>query len=218
MKSGLSFSGKLRTTTLLTSVFFLLSFTDPEPASADSVQAAAAYDFTDSIGVNIHMNHSQAGNDYANIPLIKSELDYTGFRYARDFITSWGVSMVPRQQQLGVKFMIIIDAEEAQQVALVKSNLSMIAEVEGPNEIDNWPPTFNGLTGYPAGAAIQQQLWADIKNDLNTSGVPVDTLTIANSSDDGLVGDLSPYADRSTVHMYMQYGGAGGSFAYTSVA
>ena len=86
-----------------------------------------------------------------------------------------------------------------------------ITAVEGANEINNFPLTFNGVSGLQGAIDLQEALYADVHSDHNSAGVPVDYLT---GYDAGSIGPgPNPYttaglADYDTQHPYPTYGQA----------
>ena len=141
--------------------------------------------------------------------MIETELEYTGIRYARDSVEY--LFSLPIYQKVnsdtGVKFDWILQPENyPTQLQYIQANTNLLAEVEGPNEVDNWPITYNGQTGQAAAAAFQQKIYTDIKGSPATSFLPVDSLTVANADFTGL-GNLAAYCNYSSSHIYTQYGG-----------
>jgi len=86
-------------------------------------------------------------------------------------------------------------------------HVSDLEYIEGPNEVDiNTKNTFEGMTGIPAGVAVQQLLYPMVKNDPSLSKIPVLAMTIGHpsveNSSEANVGDLANSADYGNVHVY----------------
>lgn len=171
--------------------------------------AITAHQFLDSLGVNTHFNYTWSSNAYSKVSMMEAELNYVGIKYARD--TAAQQSFVTMLQKVhndtGVKYDILVDTNLPWQMQVFQSNASMIAEVEGPNEIDNWPVSYNGQWGYPAAVSMQKQFYWDMKNTPGLQNIPVDSLTIANANYLPQVGNLAPYCDYVGSHIYPQFGG-----------
>ena len=190
-------------------------------AYADTVPAVSAYNFIDTIGINTHLNNMWGDDFYGNVKNVESELYYIGVRYARD--TFSGHTHIANMQQVnkdtGIKYDIIFHSDFSYDTQLsdLRSNIGMVAEVEGPNEVDNWPTLFGGLKGYIASITMQRKLYRDIKTFASTASKNVNSLTLANEGNLLSVGDLSDFADNANIHSYPQWGGYWGAFAYPSI-
>ncbi|HEU0117561.1 MAG TPA: hypothetical protein VFR09_02905 [Alphaproteobacteria bacterium] len=187
--------------------------TTPTPPTVTATQAVPAAAFLDSLGVNTHFNFNTNGDAYANVATIESELEYAGFTHARDAITGhWPLAILQKvHADTGIKFDLVVDPSDySTELTDFRANATngLIGEVEGPNEIDNWPVTYNGKTGPAAAAAFQKQFYTDMKGTASTSSIPVDSLTVANGVYTG-IGNIGPYCDYSGAHIYTQYGGTG---------
>jgi len=190
-------------------------------SSAFAAPVPTTNQLVDSIGINTHVGRTATNDFYANTANTQYELWYLGIRHVRD--TFSGRYQIPAMQQIatntGVKYDIIVqgDTAYATQMSDIKANIPLIDMVEGPNEVDNWPFSFNALYGFPAAIALQQNIYNDIHNDSRTATIPVASLTVANQSSLLSVGDLSAMSDYGNVHSYLQWGGYWGAFCYPSL-
>jgi hypothetical protein len=192
---------------LLVATAFLLTSQLPVSA-ATNVAVLPAAKFVDSLGVNTHVN-IWADSAYGNIPMIESELKYIGFKYARDdFGDISTIQTVQRvNHDIGTKFDIIVRGDMAPQISYLKANAGLLAEVEGPNEVDGRQVTFNGQTGFSAAAAFQRQLFSSIKTTSGISGLPVNCLSVADKDVIRFIGNLASSCDNLSIHVYPQWGG-----------
>jgi hypothetical protein len=82
-----------------------------------------------------------------------------------------------------------------------------IAFIEGANEFESWPVTYNGQTGFDGAAALQRALFAGVNSTPNLKDVTVLNLTMGLKPGQGAeayapLGDLSNAADDSNAHLY----------------
>src|SRR6478735_769955 len=125
---------------------------------ATSTSALSAAGFVDSIGVNIHLPYDWTA--YSNLNMVEQSLGYLGIDNVRDSLVPWSQTQ-PKYQalmNLGYKFDFIIPIASIDipgYVSLVdsyvKNNPGGVLAIEGPNEVNIWPATYNGVAG-PAGA------------------------------------------------------------------
>jgi hypothetical protein len=146
--------------------------------------ALSANSFVNSIGINVHMEYTDGA--YANETNVATDLAYLGIKYIRDGLPT-NTSSIPTQNQitslnalakLGIKFDLLtsdtnVQADIAAANAMEVSSPGAIFALEGPNEINNFPVTYNGLTGQAAAVAFQTAYYAAIKADSALSGVSV---------------------------------------------
>jgi hypothetical protein len=194
------------------------------PASASGVMSTTA--FLATLGVDTHMAYTDG--EYADVSMIIADLKYLGISQVRDGITngvdangnangSAPLSTYLAMAKAGIKFTFIIEATSA---AVIATQLALINQVEaavpgsvtaieGPNEINNEPITFNGLTGEPAALAAQAALYAAVKADATLAGVPVDYFTGYGAGSDAAGPDPTTtlgLADFDTQHPYPNFG------------
>jgi hypothetical protein len=150
--------------------------------------ALSANSFVNSIGINVHMEYTDGA--YVSETNVANDLAYLGIKYIRDGLPT-NTSSIPTQNQitslnelakLGIKFDLgtsntNVQADIAAANAMEISSPGAIVALEGPNEINNWPVTYNGLTGEAAAVAFQTAYYAAIKGDSALAGVNVFNFT-----------------------------------------
>lgn len=155
---------------------------------ASQETALSASGFINSIGINVHMDYTDGA--YASEPNVASDLAYLGIKYIRDGLST-DTASIPVQNQItalnelaaqGIKFDLGIvtanvQSEIAAANALEVSSPGAIFALEGPNEINNWPITYDGLTGQAAAIAVQTAYYAAVKADPSLRGVSVFNFT-----------------------------------------
>jgi hypothetical protein len=144
--------------------------------------ARPAVSFTDSVGINTHYNNAQWGDSPYGNRSIDRLLSDLGVRHIRDNTqTSVGFSAVSLlYQNYGIRTDLVLTAPAAPQdiVSAVKM-FPAIESVEGINEPDGFPITFDGLSDDPsnndfsATRAYQDALYAAMKAEPATAAVPV---------------------------------------------
>ena len=83
-----------------------------------------------------------------------------------------------------------------------------IAAIEGPNEINAWPISYEGTTDtYAAGVQVTQDLWTAVQSNPSLEAVPVYALTLSYgitgvAAGEGQLGDLAPYVTYGNAHVY----------------
>jgi hypothetical protein len=180
-------------------------------------------DFLNSIGTVTHM-----GQGIDNASSVGPILVYAGIRNIRDdgstnptTIQGWiNVHKVSgaRVSLLPISGNIANSLSEYEQLATAGSLLA----VEGPNEPNNFPVTYNGIkssstTSLPI-AQFQRDLYAAVKADPKLAGIPVFASSEAGGSEPNNVGlqyltipsgagtlmpDGTIYADYANVHNYV---------------
>lgn len=189
--------------------------------------AYRAYDFLNSLGVNTHLNYSDGG--YYNIQNVITDLQYLGIWNVRDTIGDGigGQGQIAHYYQLaglGAQFCICICSGGTQTTATLNSQIALVSElntnstqancvfaVEGPNEINNFPLTFNGVAGQQGAVNLQQQIYSTVYATSSLTGVKVSYFTGYGFDPTymGIGGIQGPnpatmpgYADFDTQHPY----------------
>lgn len=199
-----------------------------ERGDAAPRQAAAAWDFLNSIGVCVHIQH---GDDAARIaPLLR----YAGVRNVRDAADGnydmSGLLLLHREAGVGVVFGPGSGARDGCVEATVRAARELhaagaLVAVEGPNEPNNFGGVVYGgeaggreLSWLPV-ARMQRDLYAAVKGDPELKGYPVYSSSEmgAQTDDCGLqfleipegAQCLMPagtrYADYANCHNYMYH-------------
>jgi hypothetical protein len=187
-----------------------------------SESAMRASDFLDTLGVNTRIEYTDGG--YANLGNIESDMSYLGIHQVRDGISNGWAGSAPLASyiavaQTGVKFTICLDASST---ATLQSNLSLVEQlneavpgsviaVEGPNEINNQPVTYNGVGGLQGALNLQKALYAMVHSSSALQGVAVDYFTgydnvgVATGPDPATTPGLADYDNQ---HPYPNNGNA----------
>lgn len=171
--------------------------------------AVAASAFVDTIGVNTHL--SWVDTAYWDLDQVIRALDHLGIDNVRDVITHWSEERVDALIAHGVEFAFLVGTHELEpQLRAIEARAAHADYVEGPNEIDNWPVTFEGRTGLRGAADLMAHLreWIDGSPTLGdgAADVPLLQITFGHTSTTGLPIDLTPYADVANAHSYAPWG------------
>lgn len=189
----------------------------PQPVRAVSVNT-----FLNSIGINLHVDQGYDPNSYI------APLRYTGIREVRDGARHVE-SDIYIHEKTGVRFDI---SDYGNLHGLLASAHALAAAgallaVEGPNEPNNFPITYNGVRGGGRGgswipiAAFQRDLYAAVKSDPVLRHYPVfgPSETGAETDNVGLQFLVIPpgahclfpvgtrFADYANVHNYVSGNG-----------
>src|SRR5882757_2715669 len=174
-------------------------------------QAVAAATFVQSIGINTHIDFFWSA--YADLTAVQNALAYLGVQNVRDAIDNPSdlAKFAELNQNLGVKFDFFIapgDAGMPWQLQQIESDPALVRFIEGANESDNWPQTYNGLTGLAATVAEQQALYVAAADEL--PGIPVIAPSFGDLASYAGVGNLPAYADSANAHVYFGSGNSPG--------
>jgi hypothetical protein len=182
--------------------------------------AVAANAFLDSIGVCTHI--AQGIDDPT---MSGSALAYAGIREIRDdgdpnAVAGW----ITAHQISGVRLSLLTDQDVASTTGMAEqlNAAGALLAVEGANEPNNFPVTYDGATSDGTTSApiahLQADLFAAVKADPALAGVPVFHSSEAGGSEPDNVGlqfltippnagatmpDGTTYADYANVHNYI---------------
>ena len=147
--------------------------------------------FLGTLGVCTHIPYTDGG--YANIPNVIADLQYLGIKNVRDGLSNGqnGSAPLTSFEQVavsGVRFTLVGIGGGAQTTSTLQANLALIRQfqtavrgatlaVEGPNEVNNWPITYNGVGGLDGAIAIQKDLYSMVHQNGALAGVSVDYFT-----------------------------------------
>jgi hypothetical protein len=186
-----------------------------------SSSALSAQTFLNGIGVDTHIPYTDGG--YANIANVISDLKYLGVSNIRDGITDGAKGSAPLSSYIalakaGMHFTIVIEAkttgELSAQLNLIDQLQSAVpgavVAVEGPNEINNWPITFDGVGGLQGALNLQSALYSAVHSDPTLAGVAVDYFTgyAAGQVPVGPDPVAAGLADFNNQHPYPKWGQA----------
>jgi hypothetical protein len=143
------------------------------PASA-ATPARPVNDFLGSLGVNVHMGYTDGR--YANAAEAITDLHYLGIHQLRDGTPNpqGGIpyrnnrDSIAALAKAGNTFLFIVRGTPiapalAEIASIEEADPGSVSAIEGPNEINNEPISYAGLSGDAAGRAYQRDLYAQVK-------------------------------------------------------
>jgi hypothetical protein len=174
--------------------------------------------FLNTIGVNTHIATGVA--DYGSAATDLTDLQYLGAANVRDGYNPSNESVYTALGQAGIKFDLETYAGGSVTTSSLQSELSsfnqlnsaapgMVAALEGPNEINNWPVTYNGATSLNSAVAYQQDLYSLTHADSSLPGVQVYYFTgygMGGNAQGPNPAATPGLADFDTAHPYPQNG------------
>jgi hypothetical protein len=179
--------------------------------SATSLDTArSAYDFVNSIGVNLHLNYFDTA--YGNFPLVERELKSIGIRHVRDGVhlqnADYNEAVYKRWIGLGtigVRFDAVVDLRS--KLGPVTSDLldqvdrlagRTIESFEGPNELD-----ISNLPDWPAADRDYQQiLFKSTRSMASREPIKVIGPSMASASKGAQIGNVTNSIDEGNLHPY----------------
>lgn len=121
-------------------------------ANAVQAEVSRVAAFKDTIGVNTHFIYLDGG--YAQWKKVLAAIDYLGITNVRDAApkaTAPAQWVIGRAAKVGIRFSFVLGGKRPPQdavqdlVAFEAKHPNAIACVEGPNEVNNWPLSFEGI-------------------------------------------------------------------------
>ena len=173
-----------------------------------------AANFVKSLGVNVHLNYGDTA--YADAQTVLKDVAYLGFTRVRDHTPSLDTASIAPYALLagqGIAFDLdlpsgAVDLKAA--IGLLDGFAAKLpgalAAVEGSNEVNLWPVSFNGLSGLAAAAALQKAFYTAVKADAQLQSIPVLNTTLGGASQAqyAQLGTLSACCDYGNTHIYPQ--------------
>jgi hypothetical protein len=149
--------------------------------SYDTTTTMDAAAFINTIGVDTHV--STGANGYSSVTNVVDDLAYLGVANVRDG-DNGSFSSLETMAAAGIKFDFLmagggtitsttLSTEFGVIDALNEAYPGSVVAVEGANEINNFPISYNGDTGSTAAVALQEAIYSDTKADTNLPGVNV---------------------------------------------
>ena len=144
----------------------------PHPPGPSGVAAASAYEFLDSMGINLHVDQGYAPASYLQ------PLKFTGIRQVRDGARNIA-SDIELHQSTGVRFAISSagDLDGLLAAGRTLARAGALLALEGANEPNNFPITYKGERSGPASwlpvAGFQRDLHAAVQSDPLLKRYPV---------------------------------------------
>ncbi len=169
-------------------------------------QAVRINDIIRSFGIDTHIDYTDG--KYSNVGEVVKALDYLGLGTVRDHAPNSasdpnGQTHLGNAADAGVQFVFsaqreVDPASVAQRLhAFVEAHPGSVVGIEGPNEVNNWPVSYHGLSGQAAAVAYQKDLSAAVNADPLLKNIPVlgfTGYTVASAS------------DYTTIHTYAKDG------------
>ena len=170
--------------------------------------AVRAADFLSTLGVAAHINYTDG--QYVDISKDLSALQYLGISHVRDAAPNpnfdpTGQIHLGIAADAGLKFTFIANDPDPNLVvsrlhAFLIAHPGSVVGIEGPNEVNNWPVTYNGLTGTAGAQAYQQVLYNAVNADPLLKHIPVlgftDWPVHASASDQNNIHPYAKYGDQ----------------------
>ncbi len=169
-------------------------------------QAVRINDIIRSFGIDTHIDYTDG--KYSDVGEVVKALDYLGLDTVRDHAPNSasdpnGQTHLGDAAKAGVQF--VFSAQREVDPATVVQRLHDFAQahpgsvvgIEGPNEVNNWPVSYHGLSGQAAAVAYQKDLSAAVNADPLLKDIPVFSFTgytVASAS------------DYTTIHTYAKDG------------
>jgi hypothetical protein len=202
------------------------------PGAAMAAPPASSEDFLQTIGVVTHIAYTDG--EYADIPYVISALNYLGITAVRDGISD-GYDPITGQYNgsapitsyytlaaAGVKFNFLAFAGGPITTAILNTQLGLmqqvqastpgsVAAIEGPNEINNQPVTWNGAPDATCpeeladALALQKAIFQTVRATPAFKGVKIVMLTGANAYLTADQCELADHPNIGVVHGYAQY-------------
>jgi hypothetical protein len=187
-------------------------------ASAPAPEGVSS--FVQNIGINTHLGYANTAY-YGQSQNVISALQYLGINTIRDVPPGYTQDPTTAAANgavaaAGVQFDALVVGNGAVDVtdtiadvaAFQQQYPGSIAAIEGPNEINGWPITYDGITDtYAAGVQVTQDLWSAVQGNSSLQGVPVYALTLSYgitgvAAGEEQLGDLAPYITNGNAHVY----------------
>jgi hypothetical protein len=171
--------------------------------------ALSASSFLASIGVNASIDYTDG--KYANIKTVLADLSYIGvslIRTAAYWPGMQGQGAYDLAAAEGIRFDMLLYTSNAlpnavtYMAAFAKAHPGALVAIEGPNEINNFPASYMGMTGAAAAVAYQNALYADVAANPVLHGTTVYSYTM-NAGATSTTG-----YDYAAIHPYAQNGAA----------
>ncbi|MCK1396138.1 hypothetical protein [Bradyrhizobium sp. 1] len=171
--------------------------------------------FIDSIGVNTHLAFNSS--PYANINEVSASLNYLGIHNIRDqlYTTTLATSSFNTLAAEGYKFDLeaTLSKDGTVDVSKFISDLDSLASrypgsikaIEGPNEVNIWKVTYNGVTSIASAAEVQKQIFTAVNSDALLKDLSVYNVSIGSTDTTQFtqLGNLANSTDYANDHAYV---------------
>jgi len=166
--------------------------------------ALSASSFVASIGVNASIDYTDG--KYANIQNVLADLKYLGIsliRTAAYFTGMQGQAAYNLAASDGIRFDMLLYTSDTLSTSVTQmadfsaAHPGALSAIEGPNEINNFGASYDGMTGAPAAIAYQNALYADVAGNGVLNGTTIYSYTMnagATSTTGYDDASIHPYA------------------------
>ena len=177
----------------------------------------SASGFINSIGVNTHAGFGWTG--YNNLALMVEDLEYLGVTHLRDAMGTSPAAqpVVEGLAAAGYKFDFLVSSALPQTgtVGLQKyiaslekfatSHAGSISAIEGLNEANHQPFSYNGSSSLTAAGQFQSALYQAVNANVALASIPVYNLSLAYNDPQGYsqLGNMSGSVDYANAHAYV---------------
>ncbi|MBR0926544.1 RHS repeat protein [Bradyrhizobium diazoefficiens] len=177
----------------------------------------SASGFINSIGVNTHAGFGWTG--YNNLALMVDDLEYLGVTHLRDAMGTSPAAqpVVDGLAAAGYKFDFLVSSALPQTgttglqnyiASLEKfavSHPGSISAIEGLNEANHQPFSYNGSSSLSAAAQFQSALYQAVNANATLGSIPVYNLSLAYNDPQGYsqLGNMSGSVDYANAHAYV---------------
>ncbi|MCB8877171.1 hypothetical protein [Acidisoma silvae] len=181
--------------------------------TAMAAQAVSATEFLASLGVNTHLNYTDGS--YADYDSVIADLQYLGVHQVRDAVPDPrggipyqnDVTAIDAMAASGNRFDFIVNPAlpvgiTTDEIAtLERAHPGSVFAIEGPNETNNSPVTYQGLAGKAAAVAFQRALYRQVHATPILRGKSVYYYTGLDATN-----SLTGLADFANAHPYSYQG------------
>ncbi len=165
-----------------------------------------AADFINSLGIGAHLEHSTVGSQPS---LVYNELSYLGIDNVRVEAPYVYLPTYVALGQAGFKFDVITSSSDIpSQLGFFNSIAPYTSSIEGLDEINGDPFTYDNLTGLAADEAFQTDLYHAIKADPTLTGIPVLAFSLSSGASEVGYAGAPTSSDYGNVHAYSAGGGS----------
>ncbi|WP_035695565.1 hypothetical protein [Bradyrhizobium liaoningense] len=180
----------------------------------------SASGFINSIGVNTHAGFGWTG--YNNLALMADSLEYIGVTHLRDAMGTSPAAqpVVEGLAAAGYKFDFLVSSALPQSGTVGLQNYiaslqkfatsysGSISAIEGLNEANHQPFSYNGSSSLTAAAQFQSVLYQAVNANATLASIPVYNLSLAYNDPQGYsqLGNMSGSVDYANAHAYVSTG------------
>lgn len=177
----------------------------------------SASGFVNSIGVNTHAGFGWTG--YNNLALMVEDLEYLGVTHLRDAMGTSPAAqpVVEGLAAAGYKFDFLVSSALPQTGTVglqnyiaslqkfVTNHAGSISAIEGLNEANHQPFSYNGSSSLSAAAQFQSALYQAVNANATLASIPVYNLSLAYNDPQGYsqLGNMSGSVDYANAHAYV---------------